>query len=189
MSGARVTVRLSEQFDRMVRYRNLEIGHGALGQRAGEFYDHMGRALLLGVAEMLSRLDVLAGRQLLYIADVRRQASGSWLIERFELAGEMARRLESLEWPESSDAGRLPKPERVYLNLATPRPAAGPSGSELVPAWCLHPLVLYHHETAETFFLNARRGQRRTEYLCYHPGRTIERQDLGAEQRRCWPGS
>ncbi len=33
--AARGTVRLSELFDRLVRYRNRELGHGAAGQRAG----------------------------------------------------------------------------------------------------------------------------------------------------------
>ena len=74
--GARATVRLSELFDRLVRYRNREIGHGALGQRAPGFYDRVGRALLLGVAEVLGRLDVLAGRRLIAVTDVRRQPSG-----------------------------------------------------------------------------------------------------------------
>ena len=48
----------------------------------------MGRAILPGIAEVLGRLNVLAGRRLVYFADVRRQASGHWLIERHELAGE-----------------------------------------------------------------------------------------------------
>ena len=70
-------MRLTELFDRLVRYRNREIGHGAPGQRAPGFYDRMGRALLLGVAEVLGRLDVLAGRRLIAVADVRRQPSGT----------------------------------------------------------------------------------------------------------------
>ena len=49
-------------------------------------------------------------------------------------------------------------------------------------ALSLHPLVLYDHDTAEVFFLNARRGKKRIEYLGYHPGRSIERTDLDAEQ-------
>src|SRR5262249_22777868 len=83
--GARTTVRLSELFDRLVQYRNREVGHGAVGQRSGEFYDQMGRTLLVGVAELLGCLDVLAGRRLVYIAEVRRQGSGQWLVERYEL--------------------------------------------------------------------------------------------------------
>ena len=179
--GVRVSIRLSELFDRLVRYRNREIGHGATGQRPREYYDRMGRSLLLGTAELLGRLDVLAGRRLITVTDVRRLASGHWLIERYELAGRDARPLESLERPES-EAYRLPLPGWLYLDPPTePSPSgAGPSPAS---AWPLHPLVLYDHETAEVFFLNARRGQRRTEYLCYHSGRTVERQDLGVERR------
>ena len=80
----------------------------------------MGVALLTGVAELLGRLDVLAGRRLVYIEDVRRLASGHWLIERFALIGEVARRVESLERPES-DAARLPRPERIYLDVPGPQ--------------------------------------------------------------------
>jgi WD40 repeat protein/serine/threonine protein kinase/tetratricopeptide (TPR) repeat protein len=173
--GARVTVRLAELFDRLVRYRNREIGHGAAGQRPAEFYDRMGRALRLGVPELLGRLDVLAGRRLVAVTDIRPQTSGAWLVERHELVGEMPRRLGSQELPES-EATRLPKLGRLYL--VGPGPAA-----EEVPAWSLHPLVLYDHESAEVFFLNARRGRTRTEYLCYYPGRTVERPDLGGERR------
>src|SRR5262249_59837879 len=99
-AGARVTVRLAELFDRLVRYRNREIGHGPAGQRPAEFYDRMGRALRLGVPELLGRLDVLAGRRLLAVTDVRAQTSGAWLVERHELIGEAPRRLESQERPE-----------------------------------------------------------------------------------------
>ena len=43
---ARTTVRLTELFDRMVSYRNRELGHGAAGQRPSVFYDRMARAAL-----------------------------------------------------------------------------------------------------------------------------------------------
>src|SRR5262249_49464489 len=138
--GARVTVRLSELFERMVRYRNQETGHGAPGQRQPAFYDRMGQAILLGVGEILSRLDVLAGRRLVYIADVRRQASGHWLIERYELSGETFHRLESLERPES-EAALLPRPGRLFLDA--------PDSPNPVPAWSLHPLVLADYDAVE----------------------------------------
>jgi hypothetical protein len=170
--GARATVSPKDLFDRLVRYRNSEFGHGAHGHRAPGFYDRMGRALLLGVAELLGRLDVLAGRRLIAVTDVHRQPSGTWLIERFELTGEAARRLEPLERPEA-EAPQLPRPRRVYLH----------SGDPAAPGLSLHPLVLYDHDTAEVSFLNARRGKKRIEYLGYHSGRLIERSGLDAEQR------
>jgi YD repeat-containing protein len=168
-SGARSTVRLSELFERLVRYRNRELGHGALGLRPAEFYERMGGALLAGVAELLSWLDVLAGRRLLYVGEVR-QAGGVWVAQRHELMGEAPRSVAPLELPRDQ-AAQLPDGDRLYLegSTAPPRP--------------LFPLLLHDAETMEVLFLNARRGQQRTEYLSYATGRTVERKDLvGAQQ-------
>jgi len=171
-AGARATVQFGELFARLVTFRNAELGHGAAGQRSGEFYERMGPALLAGLAEVLARLDVLVGRRLLHAADVRRLTSGNWLVERYELHGEAARRLESLEVPEV-DAARLPRPGRLYLQDAA---ADGP--------WrALHPLVVYDAEPARVFFLNARRGELRADYLCYTSGEIVHRDELGGEQR------
>jgi WD40 repeat protein/serine/threonine protein kinase/Flp pilus assembly protein TadD len=171
-AGARATVRFADLFDRLVAFRNAELGHGAAGQRPAGFYERTGPALLAGLGEVLGRLDVLAGRRLLHAADVRRLASGAWLVERYELHGEAARRLESLEVPEA-DAARLPRPARLYL-----------SGPAADGAWrALHPLVLYDAESGRVFFLNARRGQQKADYLCYATGEVVRREELGGEQR------
>jgi formylglycine-generating enzyme required for sulfatase activity/serine/threonine protein kinase len=182
--GARQVVRLSEFFDRLVRYRNQEVGHGAAGQRGARYYELLAPAFLAAVAELLGRLDVLAGRRLVYLAGVHRLASGNWLIERYELVGETARRVESAELPEAA-AARLPRPEHLYLE---PAPADGPEGAApgadpAGPGRCLHPLAVYDAEAGEVLFLNARRGQRRTEYLSYTTGRVVARDDAGPEQR------
>ena len=175
-AGGRVTVRLSELFERLVRYRNQEIGHGAAGPaaRPRSTTGWVGPSCS-GWSRSSRRLDVLAGRRLVYVADVRRQASGNWLVERYELVGEASARLESLERPEA-EASLLPRPGRVYLDVPCDPRAGSRAGR-------LHPLVLCDFEPAEVFFLNSRRGKRRTEYLCYHPGRVVERTDLGDEQR------
>jgi WD40 repeat protein/serine/threonine protein kinase len=168
--GARATVRLAELFDRLVTYRNKGVAHAAPGQRPGAFHERMAGALLAGLGELLGRLDVLAGRRLLYVAEVR-QVGGIWLVQRYELHGEAARRVASLEvaWEQ---AMRLPRGELVYVD--------GPGEAGLRP---LHPLVLYDFDANEALFLNTRRSRRRTEYLCYTSGRTIDRPDLGSEQR------
>ena len=173
-SGARVTVRPGELFDRLVRFRNREIAHGPLGQQSAEFHDRMGGALLAGVVELLGRLDVTAGRRLVYVADVRRGPAGEWLLEWFEMVGEASRRLRPLELP-AAEVNRLPHPGRVYVEVG--------SDGGLPVLQSLHPLVLCNHEMAEVFFLNARRGLNRAEYLCYHPGRVEERPDLFPDQR------
>ena len=174
---ARSTVCLTELFDRLVRYRNHELGHGAAGQRPGRFYDRMARALLAGGAEVLGPLDVLAGRRLIDVGEVRRQASGDWLVERYELVGETPRRIESLEVAEGGKP-RLPRPERVYVErIARSRQTGARNGC------CrLHPLLHFELESERVFFLNARRGKRQAEYLCYHDGEQLRR-DLDAEHR------
>jgi serine/threonine-protein kinase len=163
--GSRSSVRLTELFDRLVRYRNREFGHGAVGQRSAGHYEELGRALLAGVPQVLGRLDVLAGRRLVYLADLRRLATGAWLVERYELAGETPRRLESLEASHEEAAGLVP--QQVYL-----------AGKALHP---LHPLVAYDPEANEFLFLNARRCQRRVEYLCYTSGRHSDRVEPAAQ--------
>jgi serine/threonine protein kinase len=174
--GPRSTVRVSELFDRLVRYRNKEIGHGAAGLRQGEFYERVGRALLPGVAELLGRLDVLAGRRLVYVEEVAFQKSGVHLVRRLELAGESARRIESLEWP-ANESARLPRPEQVYLD-GSARDAA--SAMALAS---LRPLLVYDSKLEEVLFLNARRSRLRCEYLCFTTGEQQERDELEGEQR------
>ncbi len=177
-SNARATVQLTELFHRLVEYRNREAsGHGALGMRGqGSFYDRMARALFGGMTEILEKLDVLVGRRLIYVGEVRRQSAGDWLVERFELIGESARRIESLTVPEGQEAG-LPRPERVYIERAGDEPAGSSGGMH-----CLSPLIHFQPDAEQVFFLNARRGKRQAEYLCYHDGEQLRR-DLATEQR------
>jgi tetratricopeptide (TPR) repeat protein/serine/threonine protein kinase len=172
--GQRSRVQVGELFDRLVRYRNQVQAHGAPGQLEEVMHQRLGRALLAGSAELWSRIDVLAGRRLVHIGEVR-QVAGAWLVERFELCGETARRVESLHF--SFEAGsRLPITGRLYLETAGAEPGTYPHAT-------LHPLVLFDAESEEVIFLNARRSRQRTEYLCYTSGRTGERPDLGPEQR------
>ncbi len=169
--GPRNRVRLGELFDRLVQYRNRELGHGAAGLRPGPFYARMGQVILTGVAEILGRLDVLAGRRLVYIAEVRLQKTGSYLIERYALTGESARRIESQERP-AAEALHLPLPEQVYIE--------GP-GDRLPSS--LRPLMTYNMERSDVFFLNAGREQQRIEYLNYTTGDHLFLPELEGEQR------
>jgi WD40 repeat protein/serine/threonine protein kinase len=170
--AARSTVRLTELFERMVTYRKREIGHGAPGQRPPSYYDRMARALMAGLSQVFDRLDVLAGRQLIYVDDVRRLASGDWLVDRYELIGEAAKRIESMTVADAQSA-TLPRPQRVYLE----RRAGG-----LVTSRSLHPLVCYQLDSGKVFFLNGRSGKQQAEYLCYDDGDLL-RMDLNADHR------
>ena len=171
--GSRATVRLTELFDRLVQYRNKLLGHGATAALKDDFHQQMAGTLLAGAAKVLAKLDVLAGRRLLHIGEVR-QVGGLWLVQRYELVGEAPQRLASLELPRS-EAARLPDGNRLYLQAAD-----GGDGAELV---ALHPLLLYDGEADSALFLDGRRGKSRTEYLCYTTGGVVERPDLGGERR------
>jgi WD40 repeat protein/serine/threonine protein kinase len=177
-ASARATVQLTELFHHLVEYRNKEAaGHGAIGMRPqGSFYDRMARSLFGGMTQLLDKLDVLAGRRLIYIGDVRRQSAGDWLVERYELIGESARRIESLQVPEGDETA-LPRPERVYIERLVTAPQAA-SGRML----CLSPLIHFQPELEQVFFLNSRRGKRQAEYLCYHDGDQLRR-DVATDQR------
>lgn len=163
--GPRNTVRLTELFDRLVTYRNREIGHGAVGQRPTEFYRRMTEALTAGLIQILSKLDVVAGRRMVYIGDVRRLANGGWLIERYLLANETPSRLEPLQLTEKETA-YLPRPESVCLEgrrdprIATPFPTLR----------SLQPLIHFDLDANRFYFLNSCRGKNSVEYLCYTNG-------------------
>ncbi|HUE18013.1 MAG TPA: serine/threonine-protein kinase, partial [Planctomycetaceae bacterium] len=172
--GSQAAVRLQDLFDHLVTYRNKVLAHAAPGQLADYLNQKMARTLLAGVAQILGRVDFLAGRRLLYISDVR-QDSGNWLIERFELVGEKARRLETLQLPRAA-AARLPDGKSVALEA----PGSVPAVERLRS---LNPLMMYEPHSEQVLFLCGRPGERRTDYLCYTTGLHSERSDLGGEPR------
>ncbi len=172
------TVQLKDLIDRLIQYRNREIGHGAAGQRPAEFYDKMARVLLLGAGQVLEKLDVLAGRRLIFTGEVNRQGSGNWNVERYTLIGESAKRIEPLEFLDA-EPSRVPLPERIYLEI---KKGAGESESRPVLR-ALHPLMFFDSSSSRLFFLNSRRGKRGIEYLCYDSGETPRREELRADHR------
>ena len=94
------------------------------------------------------------------------------------LIGESPKRIEPLEISEA-DASRLPRPEQVYLEMV-----AGGGGARSSPRLtAMHPLVLFDATSGLVSFLNARRGKRGIEYLCYGTGETMRRDELRGEHR------
>jgi hypothetical protein len=60
-----------------------------------------------------------AGRRIIYLSEVRRQTSGDWLLQRYELTGPNARRIAALELPANQSAS-LSNPERLSLSIKAP---------------------------------------------------------------------
>jgi serine/threonine-protein kinase len=171
--GRRGPVRLRDLFDRLVSYRNREIGHGAVGRRAPPHYEHMADLLLAGLTEVLGELDVLAGGRLVYVARVWRHRAGDWLVARDDLTGEAVRRIATVNRPPAEAAG-LPHSDCLCLERT-----AGASEQLL----SLRPLVVFDGEGGEVLFLNSQRGPRRTEYLGYTSGRVVIRDEASGERR------
>lgn len=161
---ARSTVQVGELLDHLVRYRNRELGHGALGQGSTARYSEMASALLAGVTELLEHVNVLAGRRLVFVEQVSRQSDGRWSFSALELITESPRRIPR-NIVNQDDWERLPHPNRVYL--LGEEGGDSRSATAIVP---LHPLLLYSADDDRTYFLNSRRGRARADYLDYVSG-------------------
>ncbi len=159
--GSQQTVRIRELFDRMIQYRNNE-WHGFLGGRDVAFYEDMSSVILAGVWELWQAIDVLAGRRLVFVEDVRRLSSGQHRIVRWDLCGEQAEAMPPLDLvSKSTDA--LPLPGRLYL--IEPGDAEKTTNGDYVAQgnWrMLYPLAIYESAQQELFLYgkaDRRRGQ------------------------------
>lgn len=161
--GVRQTVRVTDLLDRIVEYRNKGIAHAAPAVHGAETFRPLADRLLAAAAEFLPRDDVLAGRLLVAVTEVR-PVRGVWLVERAELRGAVPWRMTSLEL--TRDDGQAP-PLRDGLYLSDAERPDDPSA--YVP---LHPLLDYDSESETVRFLNGRRGKN-IEFLCYCTGRRI----------------
>ena len=170
--GTRVTVRLHDLFDRLVQYRNNEF-HGAAGNRPTVFYADLGNALLSGAQEFFEKFDVLAGHRLMYVKEVKRLSTGDFLVERYELIGETARRVEPpLRLADTATTRQL-LPDHVYVS-----PANQPDRLRL-----LHPLLVFNFEAGEVSFWQKKLSAAKAEYLCYNTNLAADRETLRGEER------
>ncbi|MGV3483876.1 MAG: hypothetical protein ACO1RT_05620 [Planctomycetaceae bacterium] len=131
---------LFDLFDALVAYRESVFGSAPFADRPSVDYQRIGRALLAATGEWLLRIDVLAGQQLTYVSDVTAQQAGRWLIQRYSLVGDLARRLRPLEVAGSTQ--NLPRAGRVYLDAAVQATNMSDSAS-LAQMQSLHPLILF----------------------------------------------
>ena len=163
---SRATVSLAELLDHLVDYRNDEVGHGVGGHRAVAVRDRVGRALVAAFEEVFAALDLLAGGRLVYVDECRRDGP-AWAVGGLELVWPGPNRVPEWRWPERPD----PAGARVYLRT---------SAGDHLP---LHPLVWFEPEAEQTYFLNARRGRARVEYLCYATGEHLDREEFTTNHR------
>jgi serine/threonine protein kinase len=157
---ARSVVRPADVFDHLVAYRNKMPGHGAIGMHHDAHYERMAAALRAALEELFRHLDPLAGRQLIYVRDVKQSAS-RWLVERFALHGESPEARSGLDLPRDIGS-ELPHDNRVYLQASADESTAGLTA--------YHPFGLFDFESCRFSFWNSRRSPTTVQYLCYTTG-------------------
>src|SRR5262249_23299022 len=133
--------------------------------RSAEELRAMADALLLAAAELFDKLDVLAGRRLIAITDVR-ALPGIWLIERAELHGVVPWRIASLGRPRQEGDGP-PLAHGVWLSDPT-------KPDDPTAFVSLTPLVGFDAETETALVFNRRKTAERVELLCYVTGRVVD---------------
>jgi serine/threonine protein kinase len=177
--GARTAAPHVRLFTGLIAYRNRELGHGVDWRRSPEEYARLGNLLVEAAAEVFARLDVLAGRRLVYLTNLRASSDVTPALDRFELIGEVPVRLEPVTL-EPEATGYPPRPDRLYLMTPedAPRSPEPLSVRGLLP---FDPLVHYDPETGEVFFLHRGRGDRPPEYTCFTTGRFTSRRDPDVE--------
>jgi hypothetical protein len=88
------TLSLERLITALIVYRNRELGQGVDWRRSAEEYARLGNRLLGAAAEVFARLDVLAGRRLVFLTNRRASAEAAPVLDRFELTGEVPVRLQ-----------------------------------------------------------------------------------------------
>jgi serine/threonine protein kinase/formylglycine-generating enzyme required for sulfatase activity len=168
---ARSTARLMELFDRLLELRNRE-WHTSLGRRPRAFYRSMGDALLLGLQNIYAQLDPLAGGRLLFLGEKHKTSTDTVLVDRWELTGDVPRRLES--WQIDLRSASLLITPSVGVELPTARTVdAGVDGTYV----SLHPLVVFEKSADKVSFLrglSTKSKQLIPSYICYADGNAGE---------------
>jgi serine/threonine protein kinase len=167
---ARGGLRLTNLLERLVQFRNQEIGHEAAAVRGAEFHVKTGEALLAGAEEVLGRLDVLAGRRMVWVSDIR-EVSAGYQVQRYELSGEQAQSQSPIIFPAVATDRLVPGPG---LYLEPP-----PAGFKVISLRCLAPLLLYDAQEGDVLFLTQLKDRDHAEYLSYQSGRQTVHDDLG----------
>ncbi len=107
---------LLDLFERLAEYRGSVFGSELFADRPSSFYQRMGQALLQATGEWLPRVDILAEQQLVFVSDVTDQGTGRWLVQRYSLTGDIARRIRPMEI--TASVHNLPRSGNVYLDGA-----------------------------------------------------------------------
>jgi serine/threonine protein kinase len=168
-------VRLADLIDRLIAYRKREIDSPTTAAGDEELYRGLGELLLAGAVEVFSRVDVLAGRRLVYLTGLRLRCA-----EGFALVGETPQALEPFD-PAAAEGQEPLWPHYVYLQ---PPPRYGVAR----PLRLVYDLLRYDAETGEALFLHGQEHPPRRCHLCYTTGR-VDLPDVSTADERPAPSA
>ncbi len=173
---------LSALFDRLTNYRNVVIGHGAVGLSADDFYLTQGQVLLEGIGELLVYWHPLCGRTLVHVVEFKRRDSGGWIVEWDNLTGPRPRSREPLQLTlaDATNVGANELPVNRTLYVVSSRQS--PLLDDMKP---LRPLAIFLDDVNDVALLNAAEiGEwSQAHYLAYSSSRQDKRKELADEQR------
>ncbi|MCM2375074.1 protein kinase domain-containing protein [Aporhodopirellula aestuarii] len=134
----------------------------------------IGNQLLAAAEDWLPHVDLLLGRELIFVSGVTARGSDRWIVDRYTLMGDVARRIRDVELVGSTH--NLPRAGSVYLdaNLDTRDVSKTTCLSNL---WSCHPVVSFDIELNQVFFLAERISAEppqdtEAHSLCYTTGQT-----------------
>ena len=175
-------------FDRLVEYRNKQIGHGALGQQRepDSHYDFMARRLREGLEEVFLLLDPLAGRQLLHVFNVRKGRSGEFQVDYKLLRGDGDVPVKTFVLPKNLPAAEIPLSDHLYWALV----GSGDGQTEDLSRWRIATPWAICRKDDDVYLFGGVYGGRtssvRVRYLCYSAGVDCQ-ETYSREEGEAWP--
>jgi hypothetical protein len=182
-SSVKSRVDIRQLFDKLVDYRNVVLGHGAVGMDTPTYYSAMAERLQAALTEWFRVCDPLAGRRLLHVASTRRMRRGGWSIEYRVLQGPDTQPMRTLELSDAVPGQSLPLPEQLYLAPAIEENDV----VQETQRWNgLRPLMVANE--GHVYFYNGRKGRSapRIFYLCYFTAASFE-ESISGQETAIWP--
>jgi serine/threonine protein kinase/tetratricopeptide (TPR) repeat protein len=135
----------------------------------------LGDQMLASAESWLPQVDLLLGRELVFVSAVNARGTDRWAVARHALMGHTARQIRDVEL--SGSTYNLPQVGSVYLDAILDARDISKT-SCLSNLWSCHPLISFDMDLNQVFFLAAggpaTDGPESTaQYLCYTTGQTL----------------
>lgn len=140
----------------------------------------LGDRMLASAENWLPQVDLLLGRELVFVSGVNARGADRWVVDRYALMGNAARRIRDVEMYGSTD--NLPCAGRVYLDTILDTHEVSKTTC-LANLWSCHPVVSFDIDLNQVFLLaegvpSTDGPESTAQYLCYTTGQTLSTEAL-----------